>query len=231
MKIAGTEAPAPGYATSKPLIEPIRSMLKELGAQDAAVQLQELSIRYLNDAVTSSSLSAAEFLKPLFRRNGIPQGTHSFNELRSVATISYIVMTYAALEKMLRGVGRDYRHRHSEVGARWKNKNGAGETLSPFQELCANLPKEQRAILNKCPEAKLFEYYRLVRVSLTHRTQQTIDKAVRDFEKFSPADLMHFKGSYTLEAPNPPERLTFDDFLLFTRATKYFARLVNECCG
>jgi hypothetical protein len=67
--------PKPGCTTTKPLLAPIRQMFDDIGAQDACVQLHELSIRHLQDAAAfKAKFPVADFLNPMFKECSIPQG-------------------------------------------------------------------------------------------------------------------------------------------------------------
>lgn len=223
--------PPPGYTTTKPLIGAISTMWSELGKQDACIQLQELSNRCLHDALVASGKSPDDYLKPLFASYGIPNGTYSLAELEELVAKSYLVQTYSQLERMLRGVIAHYKTKYASTGAIWATKNSKDERYSPLEELHANLPKASAKALKDCPEFDLLEYYRVVRVANSHVKGTTLSRAQADYKKLTTKQLQHFSTCYSLKAPNPPSLIAFDDFLLFTRATKYFAKQINEVCA
>lgn len=67
---------------------------------------------------------------------------------------------------------------------------------------------------------EVLEYYRIVRNAFTHKVKQgTLDAALGRASAWSPI----IKADLGLSAPNPFDRLTFDDFLLYTRMIKYVA--------
>ena len=223
--------PHPGYTTSKPLIAPISSMYKELGAQDACIQLQELSTNYLEKSATAMNAKVSDFLKLLYVANGIPHGTYSFAQMRSTACASYLIVTHSLFEKMVKGCIRHYRASHHQMDAQWVASVG-GEQIPPLRRLAHNLTEPQRKQLTTPPEYRLLEYYRLVRVAGTHPTYKTREKAEKAFSSLTASDLAHLSQYPLLSgAPNPPDAINFEDFKLYTRAIKYYSNLLNEICG
>jgi hypothetical protein len=225
------EVPAPGYATTKHLMPSIDLMFSELGAQDACIQLQELSIEYLCNSAAATRAPIGDFLKLLYSGNKIPHGTHDFEELRELASKSYLVVTYALFEKMLRGIIAEYKVANPASVTAWKRQNGAGENLPPLQELVLNLPAAVGNQLKSRPEFKLLEYYRLVRVANSHVKDTTLSSVEKALKAFTPAEMAHFRTYDSSTSPNAPAQIRFDDFLLFTRAIKYYSKLLNEACA
>jgi hypothetical protein len=222
--------PDPGYITTKPLLPPINSMLSDLGRQDACIQLQELSIRHLTDTLQGTGNPVADFLKPLYALYGIPQGTYELDELKELVAKSYLILTYAQLEKTLRGVIGHYKAANPAIASTWVKKNSDGEQYAPLQELHANLPTASAKRLKECPEYSLLEYYRVVRVANSHVKDGTLSRADTEYNRLTKKQRDHYTSCYKLAAPNPPSQVSFEDFLLFTRAIKYFSRLINEEC-
>lgn len=223
--------PLPGYKTTKPTSPAIKSMLRELGAQDACIQLQELCIAYMQNSAVATKAPVDAFLNLLYEGNGIPHGTHSFQELRQLASKSYLVVTYALFEKMLEELIKHVKHAQPSLAAAWKSKSASSGNMPPFVELASNLPPNHQSALQAVPEYRLFEYYRAVRVANSHIKSSTSSQANTAFGSLTSADLQHFATCYQLQAPNPPGALTFEDFRLFTRAIKYYSKLLNEACA
>ncbi|WP_202361765.1 hypothetical protein [Mesorhizobium sp. 131-3-5] len=67
----------------------------------------------------------------------------------------------------------------------------------------------------------ILEYYRAVRNRFMHTRKKAsgIDKALKEVDYWSPV----YAVDFGLKAPNEPDALILDDFLLFTRAIKYVA--------
>lgn len=206
-------------------------MYKELGAQDACIQLQELSVSYLEKSAAAMNAKVNDFLNLLYLANQIPHGTYSFPEMRSIACMSYLLVTHSLFEKMVKGCIHCYRLSNPEIDAKWMSSVG-GEQLPSLCRLAYNVPKQQREQLTSPPEFRLFEYYRLVRVAGTHVTDKTQEKAVKAFSAMSSSDLDHFSQYEQINgAPNPPDSIAFEDFKLFTRAIKYYSNILNEVVG
>jgi hypothetical protein len=223
--------PHPGYTSAKPLIEPITLMYKELGDQDACVQLQELSVRHLERCAADMGESVRDFLRDLYEVNSIPHGSHSFEQMRAVASTSYLLVTYALFEKMLKGCIRAYRSRYPAVEGTWSEKD-AGEQLAPLQKLVFNALPQHKQLLVAPPEYKLLEYYRVVRVAGAHVDEKTVEKAAKAFRALSSEDLQHFRTySQITVAPNAPNDVSFEDFRLYTRSIKYYSNILNDVCG
>lgn len=225
------QVPPPGYKTTKPALPAIKLMLHELGAQDASIQLQELCITYMQNSAAATKAPLGDFLNLLYAGNNIPRGTHKFDELRELASNSYLMVTYAAFEKMLFEIIDQVKMNKPVLAAKWNSKNNSGGGLPPLMELTQNLPAGDRSILEKAPEYRLFEYYRAVRVANSHIKGSTSTYVNKAFAALTQADLQHFSSCYGLQAPNPPGQITFDDFQLFTRAIKYYSKLLNEACA
>ncbi len=229
--MATKKIPAPKYTTTKKLLPSIKQMRSELGAQDARVQLQELSIQYLFKAAAASGLPIGDFLKPLFQENNISQGTFNFDELRELSSKFYLTGTYALFEKMLRELISDYQLANPSLVANWKKESSKGKKLPPLQELLCNLPPAAARRLKVCSEYKLFEYYRLVRVANSHVKDKTLSSAEKSYKSISPTDFSHFRTYDSSSAPSDPKNISFSDFFLFTRAIKYYSKLLNEECA
>ncbi|MDK1024086.1 MAG: hypothetical protein QGD92_07630 [Gammaproteobacteria bacterium] len=230
--MATKNIPAPGYTTTKGLLPSIKRMFDGVGAQDACIQLQELSIQYLCNSAEATRAPIGDFLKLLYRWNNIPHGTYDFDELLELASKSYLTATYALLEKMLRAIISEYKNNNPSVVKGWKKQNSQGENFSPLQELAENLPSKQSATLKNAPEYRLLEYYRLVRIANSHHKGETLRNAGKAHSAITAADIAHFQTyDPAVMAPNAPEGICFEDFLLFTRAIKYYSKLLNEACA
>lgn len=218
--------PFPGYVTSKQLLPSFQTLFKDLGDQDACIQLQEVSQRFLEDTARNTRSSADEFLKSLYQDFQVPHGTYHFSTMRSVAYHSFIILNHAAFEAALKEAIKQHCIIYRVEG--WEKKVG-GKDLAPMQQLGHNLSSSIKSRLVAAPEYRLIEYYRHLRIASSHRTQETSEKAVRAFSKIKETDILHFKKYlHAGDAPNAPTGLSFDDFKLFTRAIKYYSNLLNE---
>lgn len=205
-------------------------MFQELGAQDACIQLQELCITYMENSAAATRAPLGEFLKLLYTGNGIPHGTYSFTELKELSAKSYLIVTYALLEKTLLAVISHVKAAQPVLAASWKAKSASGGGLPPLLELTQNLPAADCTKLEEAPEFRLIEYYRAVRVANSHIKGSTAAAVTAAFKSLTPSDIQHFTTCYDL-TPNAPADVRFEDFKLFTRAIKYYSNLLNEACA
>lgn len=222
--MATKSIPHPGYATVKPWLSPFQTLFKDLGEQDACIQMQEISLRFLDATSKGMGTKIDDFLQLLYRAHHVPHGTYDFGGMRDVAHRSYIVLTYASFEAALYEAIADYKTR---TGNAWNTKNGQ-KGLAPLQQIPFNV-LASAAGLQAAPEYRLLEYYRLIRVAESHRTPLTLAAATVAYAQLTPADIQHFgKYAHIKGAPNPPASINFEDFKLFTRAVKYYCHLLND---
>ena len=220
--------PHPGYTTSKPFIPALNSLFVDLGAQDACIQLQEISVIHLEKSAQAMNAQMADFLKLLYISNSVPQGTYSFSELRTQIYNSFISATYAIFERSLKECMAAYKSKNPNIN--WVGQV-AGANLDPLSQILHNCSAAEKVVLS-VPEKNLFDYYRKVRVAGNHISQNTANSAAAAFTALTAAEIAHFQNyPFILGAPHAPNALTFHDFRLYTRAIKYYANLLNEVCG
>lgn len=227
MKTTKKKVPDPGYVTTKPLYPSLVGMKDEVGFQDAAIQLGELASQFLSEHAQASAIGVAGFLQREFAMRAIPHGTTDFSHLMRFSHQSFLVQTYALIDGILRQLGREYRA-HKWLDEGWLSSDGE-DTLSPTDVLLRNLPTSEASKLSEKPEIDLLDYYRLLRVSIVHRTPQTTEKAKASHQQLTNAHPSYFMKVYRL-APNPPDLASFTDFLLLTRSFKYVSNAFNEAC-
>jgi len=97
-----TQIPHPGYKNAKPYIQPVLDLFSELGAQDACLQLQEVSIVHLKKSAQAMSAHMNDYLKLLYISNNIPQGTYSFSDMRAQIYKSFIALTHSVFNKAIK---------------------------------------------------------------------------------------------------------------------------------
>lgn len=223
------QLPAPGYIATKALYPSIYGLKEELGFQDASIQLAQLASQVLAEVAAHSPLGPDEYLRQEFLKRGIPHGTHDFTHLANLSCRSYVVQTYALVDKTLRALAREYRG-HKWLDDVWVANDTEGEAFSPVDLLIKNVDKRFVKELQSKPEVELIEYYRLTRVSIVHPTSEARDAAASCSSALQKNHPTYFSAIYELVAPNPPDALTFEDFRLLTRAFKYVANVFNDAC-
>jgi hypothetical protein len=55
-------------------------------------------------------------------------------------------------------------------------------------------------------------------------------KTSQYFSDYLSTKLLYFKDNYGIDAPNAPVKISFNDFMLYTRAIKYFSNILNDIC-
>ena len=217
--------PHPGYSATKPWLTAFQTLFNDLGEQDACIQMQEISQRFLEATAKGMGTKVENFLQILYQAHAVPHGTYDFLQMRNVSHRSYLVLTYASFEGALNEAIAEFKTR---TGATWSKQNAHGKSLAPLAQVAFNLPSNATT-LQSAPEYRLIEYYRFVRIAESHRTPVTSAAAAAAFGQLTAADHQHFaKYAYIKGAPNPPDSISFEDFKLFTRAVKYFSNLLND---
>jgi hypothetical protein len=217
--------PRPGYSATKPCLAAFQTLFHDLGEQDACIQLQEISQRFLEATAEGMGSKVENFLQILYQAHEVPHGTYDFMKMRNVSHKSYLVLTYASFEGALNEAIDEFKAR---TGATWSKKDAHEKALPPLAQVAFNLPSNAKT-LQTAPEYRLIEYYRFVRIAESHRTPVTSAAAVAAFGQLTATDHQHFaKYAYINGAPNHPDSISFEDFKLFTRALKYFSNLLND---
>ncbi|MCT4777140.1 MULTISPECIES: hypothetical protein [Exiguobacterium] len=131
---------------------------------------------------------------------------------------NYIVTTYQSAELFLEEFKSESQKWHNIVRKqREKDEPKLEWTLK-------NTNLSYRETVKKVGELEImiFEYYRLVRVAIVHRSASTEEKLVKKYDKLLDYQAQIF-SMYDVEAPNRFDEINFDDFLLFSRVIKNIA--------
>lgn len=216
--------PYPSYSTSKQLLRAFQTLFKDLGEQDASIQMQEISQRFLEATSKAMGTKTDHFLKLLYEAHQVPHGTYDFSAMQALAYRSNIVLTYASFEAAVKEAITEYKTR---TGSQWVTLKNS-KILAPIAQVPENL-LSQAVALTSAPEYRLIEYYRFVRIAESHRTTVTTKAAQSAYSQLTSSDLAHFaKYQHITGAPNQLADINFEDFKLFTRAVKYYCNLLNE---
>ncbi|SDN74002.1 hypothetical protein SAMN05518871_107101 [Psychrobacillus sp. OK028] len=130
---------------------------------------------------------------------------------------SYIVTVYQSAELFL----QDYKDEHCKLsGENWTYNTDMGGRLS---QAIRNTDSSYKYENDLC--YKLFEYYRYIRISITHpdvkKDLDTLHKGLIESES-------EIKMKFKITAPNKKDDLCFDDFILFTKVVKEIGKLLCE---
>ena len=223
------QKPKPGYFNKKPLLKSISHFRYAIGLQDSCIQTNQAAVLYLDEQANKSSDSEA-FVKSLCTRYKISLGTRDLEYLKTIQYKSYILQTYNFVEPFFKELNADYRFYNNFQGD-WKVKAG-DKNLDPFNQLLENIEKELKSQIHSYPEYHLIDYYRLVRNSIVHlqENEDQYRKTSKYFSDFLIDKVSYFKSNYNVDAPNEPNKISFADFMLYTRAIKYFSKILNDIC-
>jgi hypothetical protein len=149
-------------------------------------------------------------------RFGVNTKNPAFDELGTHTAQLLLVGVYQQAEAFLTGVREELK----AMGQSWPQR---GNHVPLLEYTLQNLPGglADNKIKIGTERYELFEYYRLMRNSFVHTSTDrkklaTYFENVRDHRQ-------RVESKYDLNAPNPFECLSYDDYHLFTRLAKYIA--------
>jgi hypothetical protein len=224
-----TELIKPGYFNKMPLMPVISAIRYTIGLQDSCIQTNQASILFFEQQANLSE-NKENFIKETCRKFKISLGISDMDFFKSIQYKSYILQTYNLVEPFFKELNRAYRN-YNNFRDDWKTKIG-DKSLDPFNQLLENIGASKKVILKACPEFFLLEYYRLVRNSIVHlqESEDEHKKTLKYFNGHIKELLPYFKENYELTAPNEPDSVSFYDFMLYTRALKYYSNVLNDVC-
>jgi hypothetical protein len=219
----------PGYFNKKPLLKVVSEVKSTIGLQDSCIQTNEVAIRYL-ESISSGSGDQSEFIKGLCKTYAVSAGIDDFEYFKTIQYKSYILQTYNLVEPFFKALNSSYRFYNNFTG-NWKTRDG-DKNLDPFNQLLENLTSTDSKAIKAYPEYYLLNYYRLVRNSIVHLQEdpEQHKQTQKYFEQHIADKMDFFRRNYELEAPNVPDSISFNDFMLYTRAIKYFSNILNDVC-
>lgn len=188
----------------------------DLGRMDALGSAIALSTRYF-EAAAAAAPDMQQFAIGEARRFNIPTRWVSFNDLPPHTAQLLLVGVYQQAEGFLVDIKKEIRL----LGRQWRDFID-GESRLRYTLDCLKHVTLNQTIRDVGEERyHLFEYYRILRNRFVHLHIERA-KLTREYQRVAGyrADVL---AEFGLNAPNPFEQLTYDDFLLFTRLTKYFA--------
>lgn len=186
---------------------------KTLGYFDSIIELNEVAIREFSSKGNTSG-NFEDFLRQKSNFHNIrvdfPEIPQYFN---SIISRSYIVLVSTCFEEFL----EELRNEHQKIkGAKWSWEESVPKLETTFKKISLAVKKEDDINYRIC------DYYRLVRNSTVHNSEKKIQKLKSEYMKISL--IQGIKKFYSsLNAPNQFENITFDDFILYSRAAKTVA--------
>lgn len=195
---------------------------RALGVIDACAECQEIAVREFlqscNDA-TDPTIT----IQRLSRIHGIRVDSVDLQRFARRNTELQLVAVTQAFEMFL----NDYVGEHPRLTSR-EGREGQ-ETLLEFIVRKLKIAPDDSQTLTQSLEYRVYNYYRALRNSVAHGTRsgaaashpnnRGLDQLKRDCKGCSEYQ--------RLDAPNPETLLSFDDYVLFTRASK---RLASQLC-
>jgi hypothetical protein len=192
-----------------------------LGEADALIELSELATRYFRDAATQSG-DAVAFVSAESTERGVRVNIAAFESWSHHLADTFVVVVYESAERFL----HEFRKEHEALKSRpW---SGVRDDIDPLSLALRNIRENQGEAEGETGRDLVdrFQYYRLVRNAIVHTKEPDLRRPrakLKQLHDYSPQN-QALLGS--LEAPNPPGCLTFDDFVLFSHLTKMLAERI-----
>jgi hypothetical protein len=219
------QIPKPGYVTERPLYPAVSDLRQASGEQDTLVNLSEVAIRLFEQTMGGTGDPVA-FVNAMCARTKVNTSLGvAWDGVRLNGYRFSIVQVMVVVDTFLRRLAREYRLYSGLSADNWRTQ-ARGEQLDPLAALTENLSDGAKRRARGCPEYGLIQYYRAVRNRTIHQTRQDTDAQLAHLlarhEK-------HFNECYSA-VPRPFAEITYDDFLLLTRAVKYYSNVLNDVC-
>lgn len=191
---------------------------RELGEIDACAECQEIAVReFLHNC--KNAADPASIIQRLSRIHGIRVDSVDLERFAQCNTELQLVAVTQAFEVFL----NDYIGEHPRLGSRESRDHQ--ETLLDFIVRRLKIAPGASRALRQSLEYRVYNYYRVLRNTVAHGARsgaavasaknRGLDQLKRDCESCSEYQ--------RLDAPNSETLLSFDDYVLFTRASKRLA--------
>lgn len=199
-----------------------RRLARYLGESDAILEIDELACRFFLDSARQSG-DAKDFVSKCSEKFGVCVNLSEFDAWRAHLAQRHIVAVYESAERFF----KEFRREHSELHRReWKgDADGKSRVALALENIGPSEEQAERTV--GLDLISRFEYYRLVRNWIVHGRTRPPEKetdALQNLSEYSDANVAAFER---LAAPNRPESLNFDDFILFSRVTKLVAERLS----
>ncbi len=236
-----TKKKFPSYNIQSPKYSSLQILYDNLAYQDAAFQANQIIIEFFDGYTTDNNLSGKQLIRQLASKHQISAGTEDIERIREMMAESYILQTYNIAELFFKEFNKAYQTIHKI--SNWQTKQKVGKSdkkLDPLNQLLHNIDSQKRKKLSSLPEYLLADYYRLLRNGYVHREIKksiSLKKPSEYYSKNIVGLQSHFDKYYkTLPetgapAPNGPESISFQDFILYSRALRNLANYLNELCS
>lgn len=198
----------------------INKFTEELGYFCAVNQLSELSMRFFVDNA-EDSLKERESFRKLAERYRLSINLVNADNLATTICLSYIVNVHACFEAYLDGVIQETK----KFGRVEVKKKEDGQDLLDYviKTLLGSVTAEIK------PSVLLCDYYRLVRNCAVHKARSSEDPAKKIEKVYSIVSGYDYKKEtkyMKLNAPNKPDKINFDDHVMFARTCNELANYI-----
>ena len=197
----------------------MRKLYRYLGETDALVEVTELAARSFMASAKQSG-DVGTFVVDQSRQHGIRVNLTGLDLLSIHLGRSYIVTVYQSAERFL----HEFRKEHRALYA--KDWTGDGDDVDPLTVTLRNVAASESEAESRIGTDLIsrFQYYRIVRNWVVHTKESDIGKPQAKFNEIVPYSPEHHQQFGSLNAPNPPAHVSFDDFIFFSRLTKLIAK-------
>lgn len=203
-------------------LKSVTELRKVLGQYDAVVQLTEISVRNFMEKANEHS-SIQEYITEQSKKYNIRTNDVEVDILMNRLSLQYIASVQQYAELFFYKFKTEYEELYD-------HKMEFGDSNDTFLEkLLTKLPYNKEVLLSEVGQIHydIIKYYKKVRNKYSHYFQISDDSLQSDFQNLI-IKKDEINEKYDLfDAPNDYENLCFNDFILFTRALKYFA---NNLC-
>ena len=183
------------------------------------VELTELATRsFVARAEQSDDVGA--FVLGQSQQHGIRVNLTELDLISRHLARSYIVTVYQSAARFL----HDFRKEHR--GLYRKEWTGDGNDLDPLTVALRNVAasKDEAEKLIGADLICRFQYYRSVRNWVVHTKESDISKPRAKFDEIIPYSEENQEKFRSVNAPNSPLEVCFEDFIFFSRLTKLIAQ-------
>ncbi|WP_339878591.1 hypothetical protein [uncultured Algoriphagus sp.] len=222
---------APGYFTNKPQFKIIGELRKTLGFYDSIPTTIELVINDYVDKCKIKGVTPENELNTVAKNFTVKNhNIQSLDSSRQHIYNFYILSVFNVADSFFRDLKKLMIKLNSIQN--WKTKSGRKD-LDAFNQVIENCKSKDGSTLKSKPEFHLINYYRLHRNSVVHRVfkkENQFSESDKYYDKYVLPNVNYHKTTYNLDAPNKSDSINLHDFLIYTRAIKYYNNLINDAC-
>ena len=189
-----------------------------MGEHNASCQFIELAVRTMQ---SDHQLQSSDDVRKLAETYGLKLTTYDPKLFYGHIVRSYLSITQSSFEAFLQDL-------HRLINAvTVTNIDNRRDGESEIECICRYYNKQQISYVKN--DAYICDYYRLVRNSSTHINKRDGQSNIKvAYGKINREVLANDSRTRRLNAPNIPEDLCFDDFVLFSRSCVHLAKELYE---